>query len=576
MKIEIPTVSSDGKPAGVVGKVCLSIFFAIFALMGLMFVVMIARDAGRTVGTYSWVETPCVILESGVQENVKESTPFRFTVKYSYTYANQAHTAETYQQNYGGGSDYAAAQHLADRFKAGASTICYVNPKNPAESILSRQSLWGCLAVLFPLIFVTIGVGGIYFVWRGKRERKQADGTVEPEPISAKATNQVKAVWILPAFFSVFFLIGVGITYPLFFRPMLRIEAAKSWLAVPCTIISSEIRSHRGDKSTTYSVDIFYRYTVNGREYKSNRYDFMGGSSSGLGGKQAVVNRYPPGSRATCYVNPADLVDAVLERGYTSDLWFGLIPGVFALVGATGMFFGTRYALRKRAEALGLHDARLSTLPRTTGDGLPVTLKPAASPPMKLIGITFFALFWNGIVSVFVWQVVKGWKTGHGEWALTLFMIPFVLVGLATIGGIVYYVLALFNPRPRLTVTPGAVPVGGKAEVAWEMSGRTDRISKFTIVLEGREEATYHSGKNDHTATNVFATITIAEIEDSREMMTGRAQLAIPADTMHSFASDNNKIVWTLKVRGDIPFWPDVSEDFKFTVLPAPLAGRGE
>jgi hypothetical protein len=36
---------------------------------------------------------------------------------------------------------------------------------------------------------------------------------------------------------------------------------------------------------------------------------------------------------------------------------------------------------------------------------------------------------------------------------------------------------------------------------------------------------------------------------------------------MHSFAAKNNKIVWTLHVRGEIPRWPDVDDEFPFTVL---------
>ena len=43
---------------------------------------------------------------------------------------------------------------------------------------------------------------------------------------------------------------------------------------------------------------------------------------------------------------------------------------------------------------------------------------------------------------------------------------------------------------------------------------------------------------------------------------------SIPADTMHSFAAPHNRIVWTLKVRGEIGGWPDVDEDFDLAVMP--------
>ena len=37
---------------------------------------------------------------------------------------------------------------------------------------------------------------------------------------------------------------------------------------------------------------------------------------------------------------------------------------------------------------------------------------------------------------------------------------------------------------------------------------------------------------------------------------------------MHSFEAPNNRVRWTLIVHGDIPFWPDVRDEFPITVLP--------
>gem|GEM_PF-2716050 len=42
-------------------------------------------------------------------------------------------------------------------------------------------------------------------------------------------------------------------------------------------------------------------------------------------------------------------------------------------------------------------------------------------------------LFWNGIVAVFLFQVLGGFHRGRPEWFLTIFLIPFLLVGLALI-----------------------------------------------------------------------------------------------------------------------------------------------
>lgn len=66
-----------------------------------------------------------------------------------------------------------------------------------------------------------------------------------------------------------------------FLIPVLKIDEAKEWPETSCVVISSQVMSHSDSDGTTYSVDISYSYEVGGREYKSNRYGFMMGSSSG-------------------------------------------------------------------------------------------------------------------------------------------------------------------------------------------------------------------------------------------------------------------------------------------------------
>ena len=147
----------------------------------------------------------------------------------------------------------------------------------------------------------------------------------------------------LVVFFSIFLLLGAGIFYGMFVRTVLRIQAARDWTATPCTVISSMVGSHRGSKGGyTYSIDIVYSYQSGGRLYHSNRYDFVGGSSSGYNGKLSVVRRYPGGSRATCYVNPEKPSDAVLNRD-ASIGWRDWAIGLVLLVGGVaGILVGRR------------------------------------------------------------------------------------------------------------------------------------------------------------------------------------------------------------------------------------------
>src|SRR6478672_1525070 len=93
----------------------------------------------------------------------------------------------------------------------------------------------------------------------------------------------------LAAFFAVFALVGVAVAIPAFVRPAFRVLAARSWPAVTCDIRESRVGSHPGGRSTTYSIDVLYTYTIDDRRYEGRHYDFLGGSSSGSAGKQAIV-----------------------------------------------------------------------------------------------------------------------------------------------------------------------------------------------------------------------------------------------------------------------------------------------
>ncbi|HVE41949.1 MAG TPA: DUF3592 domain-containing protein [Planctomycetota bacterium] len=392
---------------------------------------------------------------------------------------------------------------------------------------------------------------------------------------SAKKARQGRVA--LGCFFTVFLIIGLLATLFLFVIPVAQILGARNWRATPCVIRSSEVGTHTGSKGgRTYSIDITYEYTVEEQRYVSSRYQFMPGSSSGYDGKKAVVDRLPPGTAATCYVDKRNPSDAVLERGFTGDLFFGLIPMIFALIGGGGLlgvfvFKGT--VVRKKSRGAAPASVLVAAGPAARGGG--TTLKPSASPVGRFGCSVLVALFWNGIVSVFFFQVASGWIKGEPDGCMTLFIIPFLLVGLGLIVFVLYSFLALFNPRPVLRVTPGSAALGDSVEVEWETSGNVDRIRSFSIVLEGREEATYRRGTSTSTDKSTFATIEVVRSPRGKDLRRGRVKVAIPADTMHSFKSSNNKFLWTFQVKGEIPRWPDVNEEFPFEVLPQRLPPGG-
>jgi hypothetical protein len=198
----------------------------------------------------------------------------------------------------------------------------------------------------------------------------------------------------------------------------------------------------------------------------------------------------------------------------------------------------------------------------------PVELESAASPIGKVIAAFFIAAFWNGITSVFVVQVVQSWLRKKPEILLTLFMTPFVLVGIGLLFFLGVSFLNLFNPRIHLSVSSNAVPLGGKLDARWRFRGRSRRIRHLKISVEGCEKARYQRGTSTAIDTRLFARLPLVNSTDPHQIAGGQAQVQIPADFMHSFAARNNEVVWKIKVHGDVPRFPDVNDEFPITILP--------
>lgn len=422
------------------------------------------------------------------------------------------------------------------------------------------------------------------------------DGFLEPV---AERTSSRKSIGCGVLFFGVFLLAGLGFSL-VFVIPAVHVIQARSWDPVPCEILESYVESHTGDDSTTYSVEVRYRYQVDGSPYEGDRYRFLGGSSSGYDSKQRVVESLPPGTVTECWVDPEDPTNVVLDRGFSLVYLIILFPMIFVVIGAGGIvmvLIGARRRaagvavsapqwLPKRSSADGGSESGPTAItPGASpgfgtsgsfafagpGGGDALELEPKSSPLGKLVGGILIAIFWNGIVGVFVWQWWKSWQAGSPDGCLTVFLIPFVLVGLLLLVNIPYQFLALFNPRPRLTLSPGRLVPGEAAELRWGFKGSTRRIQRLEVTLEGREEADYTRGTDRTTAREVFATLPVVDVTSSSEVAAGTARLEIPAGTMHSFDAPDNRIVWALKLQGTIRMWPDVMEELPVVIEPAPL-----
>lgn len=325
------------------GRLAGSLFFAVFLISGLIFAGLVVWPMHGRFVPYTWNEARATILSSVIAAgNLKEEeSPFHATIRFRYTSGGREYVA----QHHASSAEYQEMQRLVDRYPPGTAASCRVNPESPAKAVLEPPSLWialnrtlpgTALLLLLPVVFVAIGAGGL--LWFRKSRRAQADTSLDVTSGALRVRHGMLPM--LYVFFSIFTLAGALTLYSFLIKPSIRTISAYSWTERPCTIIAGRVRtSNRDSEYATFSVDILYSYEVNGRGYKSNRYDFSTASESFINEKAEAVNRYPPGSTSVCYVNPSDPYDSVLKRRFDYGVDDVVQTLLFLLGGLAGLIF---------------------------------------------------------------------------------------------------------------------------------------------------------------------------------------------------------------------------------------------
>jgi hypothetical protein len=124
--------------------------------------------------------------------------------------------------------------------------------------------------------------------------------------------------WFVTAF------AGLFVAY--FANAVINVVRARDWPPTDCNILTSRVIHERKGRSR---IHVEYEYAVNGVAYRSTRYKFLGGNTNT---RKQVPLEYLAGKIATCYVDPSDPTSAVLVRGMTWDMLFGLIPLLLLLL----------------------------------------------------------------------------------------------------------------------------------------------------------------------------------------------------------------------------------------------------
>ena len=129
--------------------------------------------------------------------------------------------------------------------------------------------------------------------------------------------------------------IGVFVIYKAY-RTRQQADASQGWPAVRGELTDARVdRSTDSDGGASYIPRLRYTYQVSGTTFTGDKITFGFHQSYGSEAKaQAVLQRYPVGSNAMVYYNPANPGEAVLERA-AGGFGVSLVIGIVFLLIAT-------------------------------------------------------------------------------------------------------------------------------------------------------------------------------------------------------------------------------------------------
>ena len=182
---EAPVVHSTSPLAGRVFLVLLGLSVA---LLGVLFVWLMASSYLRAKEMRSWPQVPCVIISSETEERKNDPnsrTEYRQRVSFRYQWNDQTFTADLLGLR---GSPWTSKPNLVEiraaEYHVGMETVCFVNPADPSAAYLKPDSLAPGYSIWFPALFVVGGLGISISALRNRKPHLNPAKKTRPIPPS--------------------------------------------------------------------------------------------------------------------------------------------------------------------------------------------------------------------------------------------------------------------------------------------------------------------------------------------------------------------------------------------------------
>lgn len=551
---------------GLIGRILMTIFGLIFVVVGLFLCRQSVIRSLPELEVMTWRSVPCTV------DSVRlETGDSGYTVEIAYHYSVDGRSYAATENTVRSSMDYGRARSAESYFSSHSENSCRVSRSDPARSRLSCPFPFELLFVLFSSIFVFVGIVIIAATWsRQKGQTAGASAALSDadaghhgigravKPSEEKGNKAVLHSSIRLLLYSVLCLVGAFGCWRAYTGPFLERIDAFHWEEVPCTIVRSAVTEHSDSEGgTTYSLDVVFRYQYKGRQYVSARYALAGGEPSGYRRKRSIADTLPPGLVTECFVNPGFPAQSVLRRTGVPSIWCIIIMAL-----AFGMIMLLRHELRRRICCYQLLD-------RTPQRNM--ILYSTSFPSLVSTAWAVAAFFWNVPFIALFHDVLAYPPLPQHAAEMEQFVHSLALHMLTGIALILFWIGSLrklFMPRIVLIFESYPLCLGERNDVRWQLKGGTAGISRLVFSFWGREEVKYVQGTSTLTDKSTFREFQIDDVSRFGASNAGVIGWTVPAEQMHSFASANNSIIWTLTVKGGSDHRDSIDESFECLVLP--------
>ena len=136
----------------------------ILIIVGSVFVSYLWGSYQRATVMDSWVETTCTITSLNVDDsevNQRGMPKYILEVEYEFEFAGETHVGDRIKRLPTEASDPRKLKSKIEEYAVDTTTVCYVNPEEPKEAVLKKDTKAALYTIWFPSLFIVGGAGMI-------------------------------------------------------------------------------------------------------------------------------------------------------------------------------------------------------------------------------------------------------------------------------------------------------------------------------------------------------------------------------------------------------------------------------